>query len=658
MIINGIDTNDISVVVQGAIDQINTPKCLRSIRKRLPGAEIILSTWEGSPIDELDYDKLVLNKDPGSFFMNNTHSAYNNVNRQIVSTYAGLKKSDRKFAIKIRSDMELTGHGFLEYFDRYPCRNKQYAIFNKRIIINNKYCVNPELLGMPFHISDWFMFGLREDVLKLWDIPLQNEKNARYFESRKAPADGIQLDVLYRWAPEQYIWKSCIEKNGHTLSFNYYGDVHNNNIQLSILYLINNFTVIDYERSSLTFLKYNAETHDFSKQETHNNWLLNYKKYCDAEYVLSKPHATPKMSVIVPTHGRIDYFKETMTCLLNQNSDEFEVIITDDSAKEEERKEIEAIVKRYQEIGCNFRYVFSKPNLLQAPNTNQGLSLAKGKYIRILHSDDLISHNCIAKEIKTFEENPEIDFFYHHIIAFWFKDHQLADYYQNKPVKNSELIFRNQNIQPEIIDPYLCWIQNIFTATAVPSSIVFKKELLQRAGMMKENYKFLCDWDLFYRFILDAILHNKKTAFIDKGYVGWRFGGESVSKNLFLNHFYEHEDFIKRITGELNSLKLLDKKTLRKCVFQALKYRMQKLHSDFIKKTNLKQKISLLPVMLKLYCSRLPLFLDMVLSIIFIPFKIISFVVEKIFIPLFVSPQATKEKIYNKLLKHIAKKQI
>ena len=51
MIINGIDTNDISVVVQGAIDQINTPKCLRSIRKRLPGAEIILSTWEGSPID-------------------------------------------------------------------------------------------------------------------------------------------------------------------------------------------------------------------------------------------------------------------------------------------------------------------------------------------------------------------------------------------------------------------------------------------------------------------------------------------------------------------------------------------------------------------------------------------------------------------------------
>ena len=175
---------------------------------------------------------------------------------------------------------------------------------------------------------------------------------------------------------------------------------------------------------------------------------------------------------------------------------------------------------------------------------------------------------------------------------------------------------------------------------------------------MKEDYKFLCDWDLFYRFILDAILHNKKTAFIDKGYVGWRFGGESVSKNLFLNHFYEHEDFIKRITGELNSLKLLDKKTLRKCVFQALKYRMQKLHSDFIKKTNLKQKISLLPVMLKLYCSRLPLFLDMVLSIIFIPFKIISFVVEKIFIPLFVSPQATKEKIYNKLLKHIAKKQI
>ena len=41
-----IKSEDISVVVQGAIDKVNTPKCLESIRKVLPRAEIVLSTWE------------------------------------------------------------------------------------------------------------------------------------------------------------------------------------------------------------------------------------------------------------------------------------------------------------------------------------------------------------------------------------------------------------------------------------------------------------------------------------------------------------------------------------------------------------------------------------------------------------------------------------
>ena len=61
-----MDTKDISVIVQGAINKNETIKCLQSIRQYLPGAEIILSTWEGSNITDLDYDNLILSKDPGA----------------------------------------------------------------------------------------------------------------------------------------------------------------------------------------------------------------------------------------------------------------------------------------------------------------------------------------------------------------------------------------------------------------------------------------------------------------------------------------------------------------------------------------------------------------------------------------------------------------
>ena len=85
MVVKMIETKDIAVVVQGAIDKENTPKCLMSIRKFLPDAEIILSTWEDSDVAGLDYDNLLLNKDPGGyrhdFAVYNSSRSMNNFNR-------------------------------------------------------------------------------------------------------------------------------------------------------------------------------------------------------------------------------------------------------------------------------------------------------------------------------------------------------------------------------------------------------------------------------------------------------------------------------------------------------------------------------------------------------------------------------------------------
>ena len=61
-----ITSRDISVVVQGPIHKTRTKKCLQSIRKNLPAAEIILSTWQNSSVNGMDFDILVANEDPGA----------------------------------------------------------------------------------------------------------------------------------------------------------------------------------------------------------------------------------------------------------------------------------------------------------------------------------------------------------------------------------------------------------------------------------------------------------------------------------------------------------------------------------------------------------------------------------------------------------------
>ena len=168
-----IDSKDISVVVQGAIDNIETRKCLISIRKYLPDAEIILSTWEGSDTSSLDYDQVIYNKDPGAIIIDESDGKkiYNNMNRQLLSTQSGLDKVKRKYTLKVRSDLILNGNSFLKYFDKFQKRIDNYKLFERKIIIPSlvtRYYINLYKKSgwalTPFHFSDWWFLGLTKDV--------------------------------------------------------------------------------------------------------------------------------------------------------------------------------------------------------------------------------------------------------------------------------------------------------------------------------------------------------------------------------------------------------------------------------------------------------------------------------------------------------------
>lgn len=206
MIVNNIDTKDISAVVQGAINKDITKFTLKSIRKYLPGAKIILSTWEGSDVSNLEYDDLLLNKDPGGQD-GARGKGMDNTNRQIVSTLNGLKKSKTKYTIKIRTDFILIGNNFLKFFGKFNkySNDKQFKLFNNRILI-------PAIYKYPFWMLDFVFFGETEDLIKLYDIPLRSQEEANWFK-RYEPIDKTNLKETTRYFPEIHILVNCIAKN-------------------------------------------------------------------------------------------------------------------------------------------------------------------------------------------------------------------------------------------------------------------------------------------------------------------------------------------------------------------------------------------------------------------------------------------------------------
>lgn len=281
-----ITDKDISVVVQGPIDKLQTKKCLKSIRKLLPQAEIVLSTWLGSDIIDLDYDQLVLSDDPGFGDVSPVTNKKNNVNRQIISTKNGINKTSRKYILKIRTDTEISNLGFLKYYNKLiktPLkREKAYKYFKNRVFIDSYFTRNPQFhnrnqYGLCFHPSDLWLFGLKEDLANLFDINLQS----------KYVVNINSQNFQYR-VPEQHIWISFLEKNGLNLPMTsmYYNEI--NTRTLTFRTIINNFFVLNHVKCGIelpkTFNKHKGNIFKYVMDT--KQYLEKYIELYDNDYII------------------------------------------------------------------------------------------------------------------------------------------------------------------------------------------------------------------------------------------------------------------------------------------------------------------------------------------------------------------------------------
>ena len=297
-----VDSSQISVIVQGPIVEpegvknypYSTTAVIKSIRRFLRKSEIILSTWKGSYTHGMDYDILVLSEDPGGV----PGSKTGNQNRQIFSTQAGLKKATRQYIIKTRTDVIFTSANFLKYFEQYPRRNEKMKFFKNRVICSTVFAHNPNrYTRKPFYPSDWFFFGLSEDIKQLWDIPLAPEpETSLYYKFNNRPKESTD-NSIFRYCPEQYIWLSYLRK--HTcIPCEHQWDYGAHNRELHELSLANNLILLHPREIGIKFTKYRFGILNWISFYHHLEWIELYKKYCDPDYPLPINLRTPVQNML------------------------------------------------------------------------------------------------------------------------------------------------------------------------------------------------------------------------------------------------------------------------------------------------------------------------------------------------------------------------
>ena len=294
-----MDNREITVVVQGPVHALHgrrqdegiTARCLRSVRELLPGARVVLSTWAKQNLEALDYDELVISEDPGPNhfgYSANGAPVAENTNRQIVSTVSGLRRVHTKYAMKLRADNYLTGTGFKDLQQSYPKRCAAFKFFRERVVVTNtfmrKYHHGRRVV---FMLSDFFNFGLTEDVLDFWDGEL--------FEN--FPFDGRRVGAKqHRGAPwptidvDQFLAQRFVNKHiQDAVQLRHFFDNRRDLVQKSNLLLANNFVVARAEEVGLGLptkftqgreAKLKTRVTVLSSEE----WRLLYREHCAPQY--------------------------------------------------------------------------------------------------------------------------------------------------------------------------------------------------------------------------------------------------------------------------------------------------------------------------------------------------------------------------------------
>jgi len=183
-----------------------------------------------------------------------------------------------------------------------------------------------------------------------------------------------------------------------------------------------------------------------------------------------------RVSVIIPTYNRAALVKEAIASVLAQNFRDYELIVIDDGSTDNTLEAIRPFLK-------SLRYIYQK-NQGVSRARNRGVKAAGGEFVAFLDSDDLWLKDKLLSQINFFESHPSAQICYTEEI--WFR--------------------RGRRVNPKLKHrKYNGWIfEKAFSICLIsPSSVMIRRELLDKVGLFDENLPACEDYDLWLRITKD-----------------------------------------------------------------------------------------------------------------------------------------------------------
>lgn len=113
----------------------------------------------------------------------------------------------------------------------------------------------------------------------------------------------------------------------------------------------------------------------------------------------------PWVTFVIPTYNRAALIGTAIQSVMNQDHPSWELIIVDDGSTDD----TERVVQRFED--SRIKYI-KTVNQERGVARNTGVSMARGRFVSFIDSDDYILEHTVTKAIHCLEQNPNWDIFH------------------------------------------------------------------------------------------------------------------------------------------------------------------------------------------------------------------------------------------------------
>lgn len=179
------------------------------------------------------------------------------------------------------------------------------------------------------------------------------------------------------------------------------------------------------------------------------------------------------VSIVIPCYNQGRFLAEAIESVLNQNYQNFEIIVINDGSTDETSR----IAANYSSV----RLIEQNNRGLSAARNN-GLKECRGKFVVFLDADDTLLSNALEIGVKTLNEHPEC------VCAAGLC--QLVDVDGNDINTIQPILYSND-------DYYLSLLRNNFIWA--PSSVIYRRDLFERIEAFDVDLSPAADYELYLR---------------------------------------------------------------------------------------------------------------------------------------------------------------